>query len=232
MKTLVFFIGLFVSLQVYSQSVSIDNKNAILFQQSFIICYGDRIVVDTNVYSKTGIYTNVLKSRIGVDSIVTTTLTVKPPIDVSMTVDTTAIFVNENQAAYQWIDCNNNNLPIASNNQWYNATANGGYAVIVTKDGCTDTSTCAIINLFTSGYFNDLSHTISVVPPINDGMFMVNSIQQMTSIVIVDVLGRVIYKNKPKDLRTMVTIKDEPSGVYFLCAATEGKQAIFKIEKQ
>jgi hypothetical protein len=229
MKTFLFILCLFFSWQLYSQMNVINSKNVIRHSQAFVICAGKNVKVDTCVYYKSGIYTNLFKSAEGLDSIVTTHVTVKPSVDVSTTIDTNTITVKQENASYQWIDCYNDNLPIASKNQWYTATANGGYAVVVTKEGCSDTSKCIVIDLFD---LNDAPNNISVVPSISNGIFMVNALKKMSSIVVVDILGKVVHKNRPTNLRTMVAIKDEPNGIYFLCVASGGKQSIFKIEKQ
>ena len=62
----------------------------------------------------------------------------------------------QNGATYQWVDCSNNFGPIpgATNQSYTKATANGSYAVIITANGCTDTSACH--NVTTVG-INDYS---------------------------------------------------------------------------
>lgn len=52
---------------------------AITNSQTFLICAGDSIVVGSNVYSNTGIYTATLPSSNGCDSTITTNLTVYTP---------------------------------------------------------------------------------------------------------------------------------------------------------
>src|SRR5690606_39110319 len=51
-------------------------------------------------------------------------------------------------ATYQWIDCDNGNVPISGEtNQSFTATGNGNYAVEVTQNGCTATSLCTMVNI-------------------------------------------------------------------------------------
>ena len=46
-------------------------------------------------------------------------------------------------ATYQWIDCDNGNAAITGETaQTFDPTASGNYAVVVTLNGCTDTSAC------------------------------------------------------------------------------------------
>jgi hypothetical protein len=50
-------------------------------------------------------------------------------------------------ATYAWDDCNDNYSLIAgATGQTYTAAINGDYAVIVTENGCSDTSACMNVN--------------------------------------------------------------------------------------
>ena len=60
--------------------------------------------------------------------------------DVTLTAD-------QNNATYQWIDCDNNNSPISGEtNQSYTPTVTGNYAVEVTVNGCTSVSECVLVD--------------------------------------------------------------------------------------
>jgi alpha-tubulin suppressor-like RCC1 family protein len=78
----------------------------------------------------------------------TITLTVSPLPDVGTNLNGTIISADQTGAAYQWLDCNNSLSPIAgAPNQSYTATINGYYAVIVSMNGCWDTSACVNVNI-------------------------------------------------------------------------------------
>ena len=67
--------------------------------------------------------------------------------DVSTHLNGFNISANQTEAVYQWLDCNNGLSPISSaTNQNYTATINGNYAVIVSMNGCSDTSACVNLN--------------------------------------------------------------------------------------
>ncbi|MEY3049429.1 MAG: hypothetical protein RL365_1467 [Bacteroidota bacterium] len=60
--------------------------------------------------------------------------------DVTLTAD-------QNNATYQWIDCDNNNSPIlGETNQSFTPTVTGNYAVEVTVNGCTSVSECVLMD--------------------------------------------------------------------------------------
>ncbi len=53
----------------------------------------------------------------------------------------------QSNAAYQWLNCDNNYAIIpGENNQDFSFSANGNYAVEVTYNGCIDTSNCLVVS--------------------------------------------------------------------------------------
>ncbi len=96
-------------------------------------------------------------------------------------------------AAYQWIDCNQNNTAIPSETgQSYAALTNGSYAVIVTMNGCTDTSACQLITGL--GLIEDITNITFVYPnPVERFFTLANgNYESGTTYAIYDVLGRTI----------------------------------------
>ena len=66
---------------------------------------------------------------------------------ISVTQIGTQLTADQNNATYQWIDCDNNNSPISGEtNQSYTPTATGSYAVEVSMNGCVDTSSCFLVD--------------------------------------------------------------------------------------
>ena len=60
--------------------------------------------------------------------------------DVTLTAD-------QNNATYQWLDCDNNNSPITGETaQSYTPTVTGNYAVEVTLNGCSTISECTLVD--------------------------------------------------------------------------------------
>ncbi len=89
-----------------------------------------------------GTYNDTIPNSKNCDSIITINLTVKK-VDTSVSVLSNSLAANAFSASYQWVDCTNNFTPIVGeNNQFFRPTSTGNYAVIVGKNGCTDTSQC------------------------------------------------------------------------------------------
>lgn len=68
-------------------------------------------------------------------------------IDVSTTVDGGTIIANNNEASYQWLDCDNNFNPLPTEtNQDFSAGVDGNYAVELVQGDCRDISQCINTN--------------------------------------------------------------------------------------
>lgn len=120
------------------------------------------------------------------------------PIDVSTTISNgqSSLIANSQDAAYQWLDCNNSNQPIiGETNQVFEVTSTGDYAVAVTKYGCTDTSDC--ISVFATGASNAgidemESGSLILYPNPTNGMSTFAYDGDIQNIEVIDMLGRVI----------------------------------------
>ncbi len=127
--------------------------NPISHSQSVDLCPGTSLTIGTNTYTSAGVYTDVLVAANGCDSVLTTTISIYSPVDVSTsstTYDATALATG---VSYQWLDCNNgfNALTGETNATLSNAPA-GSYAVEVSDANCTDTSTCIAISCLNGTY--------------------------------------------------------------------------------
>lgn len=85
---------------------------------------------------------SVLSSVEGCDSIVHLNLLIKN-VDPGVTFLNPGMYANSVGASYQWVDCNDNYSPIfGETTQTFIPSYIGNFAVVVTKNGCTDTSSC------------------------------------------------------------------------------------------
>jgi len=65
-------------------------------------------------------------------------------VNTSVTQSGMALSANASGAGYIWINCNGNTPVSGQTNQTFTAVTPGSYAVIITLNGCTDTSACFI----------------------------------------------------------------------------------------
>ena len=154
------------------------------------------------------------------DSSIITTLTIQN-VDTSVTVSIPTFTSNATGATYQWIDCNTMDVIPGAVNESYSAISNGSYAVIVTQNGCTDTSSCYDVLNYAINE-NHLETTIYVYPdPANTVLNIhLSSNSQFSSLpsllLVTDVLGNNIYCQPINNLpQSTIYISEWNNGIYF-----------------
>ena len=97
------------------------------------------------IWRTSGSYNDTIQNSLGCDSAITFILTVNA-VDASVSNFTTSIASNAFNATHQWVYCDSNYAFVpGATNQIFTPTTNGNYAVIVTENGCTDTSACETV---------------------------------------------------------------------------------------
>ncbi len=98
-------------------------------------------------YTASGVYNDTLLSSTGCDSSSTLNLTIITiNTNVSLSNFTLTAQATGTNVMYQWLDCDNNFAAIAGEtNQTFAPVTNGDYAVVVSDNGCTDTSACTLV---------------------------------------------------------------------------------------
>jgi len=181
------------------------------------------------VWTATNVYTDTIPNGTGCDSIITIDLTVNV-IDTALSINGATITVGSAIGTYQWVDCDNNNTPIAGEtNQSFTASQNGNYAVIVTENGCSDTSSC--INISTVGIENDdFLNNVSIYPNPTNLEFTINSEYKIETIVIIDNVGKTVKTVTTRN--NTINVSDLTSGIYFLKIETDEGLINTKLIKQ
>lgn len=216
-----------------SFSVTVNSTHHLT--QTLSICFGESISVGTNIYTTSGLYHDTLSTTFGCDSVVTTNLLVKNSIDTTLIVEESLITANEINAAYQWINCSEMNTPIVGANfREFQVNSSGNYAVIISKNGCTQTS--AIVNVMSVGV-EDVNNKNEVKvypnPFIDDVTITIPQINSSTSISIFDVSGKELYhNNKINTLTTKLDLSSFSSGIYFVRSNNGEEQQLIKLIKQ
>jgi len=188
--------------------------------------------VDGNVYTtpnNTAMYT--LTSSTGCDSVVLLNLT--NTVNSRITQLEHLLTANETGASYQWLNCPNMTVINGAINQSYTATVNGGYAVVVTKNGCSDTSMClAEANL---GIIeNDFGNELLVYPNPTNGHFSIDlgANYNLVTVSITDLIGKQIQSKIYKNSQLLNFTLKEPAGVYLLVIDSGDKQSTILLVKE
>lgn len=155
------------------------------------------VTVNNTNYTATGTYQQMLTNSMGCDSLLIINVTINT-VDALVSVAGYTLTANALGATYQWVNCNIGSTPIPlATNQIFVATVNGAYAVIVSDNGCIDTSSCFTIFGFGVNNISDQNNVTIIPNPTNNGTFSL-SIENLQStdlsIDIFDLHGRLLYR--------------------------------------
>lgn len=153
-------------------------------------------------------------------------------VNTATSVSGNVITATATDAAYQWINCADN-LPIAGATEAsYTALSNGNYAVVVTQNGCSDTSACVAItgvgiNAVTAG------DAIQIYPnPASDVVTIkVNSTLIGTDYFVTDAAGRKVLSGRITAETTSLSVRQLATGVYHFSVAGQTGYT-FKVVKR
>ena len=185
--------------------------------------------IDGNTYtSANNTATYTFTNAQGCDSIVTLNLTFTT-LDLSVTNFDPTLTANATGVTYQWVDCQNSFAPIiGETNGSFTATSNGTYAVIVSSNQCSDTSSC--IDIATVGIDEPVAEMFSVYPNPTSGKLSVhfplkNGNVQMR---ITNILGQVVVNRTFNAEEELIITIDSESGFYVIEIETDKGEILKK----
>jgi hypothetical protein len=137
--------------------------------------------------------------------------------DTSLTRSGKTLTANASGATYQWINCKNKALISGQTKQSFNAIPDGTYSVIITKNGCSDTSFC--YNVSSVGISeNNFSNDISIYPNPSNGKFQLSSgslqFIKTSNIEIYNMQGRKVYQSEIT--KSEIDLSNQPKGMYLI----------------
>ncbi|MBK8145447.1 MAG: SBBP repeat-containing protein [Bacteroidetes bacterium] len=174
-------------------------------------------------YTTSGTYFQNFLNQNGCDSIITLYLNFIT-IDTNVYQGGPVLYAIATNATYQWISCNPFQELIGETNQTFTAQTNGDYALIVTINGCTDTSFChTVMGLNT----NDLSKTNSI-------QLFPNPVKKMLQVFsdlkvrkeIYNSMGQLLYTTKIASYQDEIDMSPYSSGIYYIKVGTIAKKFI------
>ncbi|MBL7765557.1 MAG: T9SS type A sorting domain-containing protein [Chitinophagaceae bacterium] len=179
-------------------------------------------------YTNSGTYTGFFTSIYGCDSTHTINLTVNHP---NVAVTQAGPVMTASAAApatYQWINCNGNTLIPGANGQTYTATANGSYAVIVTENGCSDTSACkTVTGIGVQDYLTKYGFSIYPNPAKDEITISFNQSIADADIEILTVSGQVVSRLSSMSGKTFkIALNGLAKGMYFLVVEASSPQGV------
>jgi uncharacterized delta-60 repeat protein len=153
-------------------------------------------------------------------------------VDPSVVLAGNTITANASGAIYQWIDCENGNEPIwGETSQVFTPAQFGSYAVIVTQNGCTDTSSCISVN--DNFIFDAFAKKIHVFPnPVTDEVSIeVEEKNEIMSFEIINTNGQIVYSGELLS-RIVVRVNQLSPGMYVVKVQYRDSYAFKKFLKE
>jgi len=127
------------------------------------------------------------------------------------------VLANNSSGTYQWINCATMAVIPGATAQTYFPPANGNYAVMVTENGCSDTSVCA--NVFAVGVQELAENSvIAAFPNPSSGLFYLSSSIPLEKLELIDLSGKRLLEET--QIFTQIDLTKLQNGVYFVRVKT------------
>lgn len=192
------------------------------------ICEGDQLLFNGDVISEEGQYVANLLSQYGCDSTIFLNVTVTS-IDNGIIVDENTLSAVQQNASYQWIECDSNTGIVNATDVDFSPVVNGNYAVEVSDNNCTVVSDCILLtdivgieNVYSSSeiivYPNPTDGFIQVVLPVE---FNLGNISLYNS------LGQNIYNQIINSEELSIDLTQFSQGFYYLTFENESMKTYY-----
>lgn len=201
---------------------------AIGSSQTVSICSGESLTVGPFTHTTSGTYNDPLPAANGCDSIVTSILTVTN-INNGINLSGHQLSAVASGAQYQWLDCGNGYAVISGETaQTFSPAADGAYAVSITINNCTDTSSCIVYS--TLGIEEGAKASISCSPNPVSNLLEIHASEPVRSVEVVDLFGKkqwiVLSGNE-------LNMSDLSTGMYLVNVTTNsGEKNVLRVIKQ
>jgi hypothetical protein len=186
------------------------------------------------IWTSSATYTDTIPNVQGCDSIITIQLTVDT-VNVGVMDSIHTLTAEVSGATYQWLNCDSNYIAITGEtNQSFTATQNGNYAVLVTENGCSDTSSCYTIFSIAIPE-NDFQNEITISPNPTSGKCFVDLGQHHKNLTvsIVNIFGQIIHTETYNNTeRLELDINGAPGYYLIQLTGDQSGTANIKILKQ
>lgn len=200
-----------LDLSLHSPTSSTDQITAC---GSYTWLDGNTYITDNS--SATFITTNAY----GCDSVISLQLTIEDLPDTSIVQSGLTLTAQEPGVTYQWLDCDNNYATITgANQQTFAPQMEGNYSVSVTKNNCTDTSSC--YQVLSSDISGNLGPEVSIYPNPSNGEITLEITPELMGeeIHIFNSLGELISTDVITNSKMNLQINVK-RGVYYLLIRT------------
>lgn len=196
------------------------------------VCFSYLSPSGNATWTTSGMYMDTLTNAAGCDSLLTLDLTITNP-DTAITQNAATLTATATTGTFQWVDCDNNFAPLAGEtNAAFTATANGNYAVIVTKNGCADTSGCVSVLLDSRQEMNALGK-LTAVPNPHSGLFSIPFPASHEAVIvrIFDSAGREVLQQEFSGTARLDLAVPGANGMYWVYVRMGDQMGVVRVVK-
>lgn len=191
-------------------------------------CKDFQISGSSEEWSTSGIYKDTFKTTANCDSIVMIDLRIiRDEMDTSVTKVAGNLQAVLQDASYQWLNCDDNYSPVqGATERIFNPPFSGQYAVEITKEGCSDTSSCYQVGT-TSIQAKEAGNHVKIYPnPAKDELTIKTAFSKGENITIklFSLFGKeisVLKTGRVTNHLNNFNLKDIASGTYLLKVTTK-----------
>lgn len=185
-------------------------------------------------YSNPGTYqVSLIVSNANGSDTLTQSITVNA-VDTSVSVSGINLTSNASGATWQWINCTTNAAIIGANSASFTPTANGTYAVVVTQNSCSDTSSCIVVNSLGLDQI-EINNLLTVYPNPSKGIFILHDVSELLSgqtVRVSNVLGETVVVSEISAVKTYLDLSTVSDGIYFITIDSHLGKLYTKIYKE
>lgn len=215
--------------------VKLKNCNPIGSELTITAC--DSFTLNGTTYMQSGVYQQSYPAVSGCDSVVTLALTISQAPDLSVTKTGNTLNAVSSGAVYQWIDCDNGNQEIpGADQQSFSPDHNGSYAVVISRNSCTDTSDCVLVDGITAiDTYDRLQHTVRLYPNPAKARITLKATKalQQATIRIITPLGQCVAEERGiKGTSHTISLERLSAGIYFVEVRQQKAVTRIKIVKE
>lgn len=195
---------------------------------SDVLCQGATFTYAGQNFNSPGTYLLRFPITNICDSVVSVELTA---LDTSITESGGLLTSNQSAGQYQWIDCLSGNAIAGETAQSFYPLSSGLYAVVVSGNGCSDTSAC--YNIISNGVANLLKSQIKINEnPFSNKLTIDPGASKLTMITIQNALGQIVHSEKVNGNLIEINTGNWSSGIYFInCISEEAKVTLKAVKR-
>ncbi len=136
-------------------------------------------------------------------------------IDTGVSLNGITLTANLAGAAYQWWDCNAASPVQGASGQTFTPSVNGSYAVIITSEGCTDTSSCHQV-IVTGLAGTKTGESILIIPNPAGNDVTIRTDLPVTEAELSTLTGKMIFKQQAGQHSFSLDLSKLPAGMFLL----------------